>query len=178
MIVYIASPYTNYYDKQAAVDVQIDTFAILRDLGHEPIAPLLSHYIDQRHPTSYERWMQWCLAMVGACDVVLRLPGDSDGADREAAEAKKPGKPVVYGIDSFINPGAVYEVTGDAPYKLTAGSAINGKFSTASGTLVVGYDMHNSTGTVAHSLSGKQCTFTIDDLCIPSGDYPLINFEI
>lgn len=117
MIVYIASPYTSYAAKQAAVNMQIDAFAKLRDLGYEPIAPLLSHYIDQRHPASYERWLQWCLAMVGACDVVLRLPGDSDGADREVAEAQRLGKPVVYGIYSFVNPGTYYEVTGDAPYK-------------------------------------------------------------
>lgn len=113
MIIYIASPYTNYCDKQAAVDVQIDTFAILRDLGHEPIAPLLSHYIDQRHHASYERWMQWCLAMVGVCDVLLRLPGDSDGADREEAEARRLGKPVVYSIDEI------------APYKFIYASELH-----------------------------------------------------
>ena len=108
MIIYIASPYSSYADKQAAVDVQIDAFAILRDLGHEPIAPLLSHYIDQRHPASYERWLQWCMAMVSACDVVLRLPGASDGADREVAEAKRLGKPVVHSIDEIAPYKFVY----------------------------------------------------------------------
>lgn len=112
MIIYIASPYSSYADKQAAVNVQIDAFAILRDLGHEPIAPLLSHYIDRRHPASYERWLQWCLAMVGVSDVVLRLPGDSDGADREVAEARRLGKPVVYSIDEIAPYKFVYS---DAP---------------------------------------------------------------
>lgn len=111
-IIYIASPYSSYANKQAAVDAQIDAFATLRDLGYEPIAPLLSHYIDQRHPASYERWMQWCLAMVRVSDVLLRVGGASDGADREVAEARRLGKPVVYGIDSFINPGTVHEVAG------------------------------------------------------------------
>lgn len=100
-IIYIASPYSIYDDKQAAVDVQIDAFATLRDMGYEPIAPLLSHYIDQRHPASYDRWLQWCLTMVGVCDVVLRLPGDSVGADREVAEARRLGKPVMFGIDEI-----------------------------------------------------------------------------
>lgn len=112
MIIYIASPYSSYADKQAAVDAQMAAFATLRDLGHETIAPLLSHYIDQRHPASYARWLQWCLAMVAVSDVVLRLPGDSDGADREVAEARRLGKPVVYGIDGFVSPGTYYEVTG------------------------------------------------------------------
>lgn len=118
MIVYIASPYTAYADKQEAVSVQIDAFAILRDLGYEPIAPLLSHYIDQRHPASYERWLQWCLAMVGVCDVVLRLPGESAGADREAAEAKRLGKPVAYSIDEIAAYRHIYatDLPVDEPY--------------------------------------------------------------
>lgn len=102
-IVYIASPYSGYANPQDGVNIQIDTFAILRDLGYQPIAPLLSHYIDERHPASYERWMEWCLAMVGVADVVLRLPGESAGADREAAEARRLGKPVVYSIDELQN---------------------------------------------------------------------------
>lgn len=112
MIIYIASPYTNYYDKQDAVNVQIDTFAKLLELGHEPIAPVLSHYVDQRHPASYERRLQWCLAMVGVSDVLLRLPGDSDGADREVAEARRLGKPVVHGISEI------------APYKFIYASEL------------------------------------------------------
>lgn len=104
MIIYIASPYTACADKQDAVDVQIDAFAILRDLGHEPIAPLLSHYIDQRHPASYARWLQWCLAMVAVSDVVLRLPGASSGADAEVAEARRLGKRVVHSIDELTQP--------------------------------------------------------------------------
>lgn len=108
MIIYIASPYTSRADLQAAVNVQLDTFAVLLAIGHEPIAPLLSHYVDQRYPASYERWMQWCLAMVNVCDAVLRLPGDSLGADREVARAQQLGKLVFYSLeeiasrDSFI----------------------------------------------------------------------------
>lgn len=107
MIVYIASPYTSYANPLDAVSVQIDTFAILRDLGYQPIAPLLSHYVDVRHPASYDRWMEWCLAMVGVCDVVLRLPGASSGADREEATAKALGKPVVYSVDELLRLGTI-----------------------------------------------------------------------
>lgn len=116
MIIYIASPYSSYGDKQAAVNVQIDAFAALRDAGHQPIAPLLSHYVDQRHPASYERWMEWCKVMVSVSDMLLRVGGASDGADSEAAEARRLGKPVVYSLESIVNPSAVYEVIGDAPY--------------------------------------------------------------
>jgi|688.fasta_scaffold12342_25 hypothetical protein len=125
MIIYIASPYSGYDDKQAAVNVQIDAFAVLRDAGHQPIAPLLSHYVDERHPASYERWMQWCMTMVSVADLVVRLPGESKGADAEVAEARRRGIPVVYGVESIVNPGAVYEVTGDAPYTWADHQAAN-----------------------------------------------------
>lgn len=105
MIVYLASPYSRYANKLDAVAVQIDTFAILRDLGYQPIAPLLSHYIDELYPATYERWLEWCLAMVRVCDVVLRLPGESVGADREVAEARRLGKPVVHSIDELQRVG-------------------------------------------------------------------------
>ena len=125
MIIYIASPYTSYDDKQAAVNVQIDAFAALRDAGHQPIAPLLSHYVDECHPASYERWMQWCLAMVSVADLVVRLPGDSIGADLEVAEAKRRGIPVVYGVEAAAPYQGVHEVTGDAPYTWAEHQAAN-----------------------------------------------------
>jgi hypothetical protein len=125
VIIYIASPYSGYDDKQAAVNVQIDAFAVLRDAGHQPIAPLLSHYVDERHPASYERWMQWCMTMVSVADLVVRLPGESKGADAEVAEARRRGIPVVYGVESVVNPGTVYEVTGDAPHTWAEHQAAN-----------------------------------------------------
>lgn len=130
MIIYIASPYSSHADKQAAVDAQIDAFAVLRDAGHQPIAPLLSHYVDQRHPANYERWMQWCMAMVSVADLVVRLPGNSSGADREVAEARRLGKPVVYGVESVVNPGIVYDVVWHIPpddyppYQSTANAVV------------------------------------------------------
>jgi hypothetical protein len=125
LIIYIASPYSSYADKQEAVNVQIDAFAALRDAGHQPIAPLLSHYVDQRHPASYARWMEWCKVMVSVCDLLVRLPGKSDGADDEVAEARLRGIPVVYGVESVVNPGTYYEVTGDAPHTWAEHQAAN-----------------------------------------------------
>lgn len=101
MIIYIASPYTSYANRQDAIDVQLDVFAMLLAAGHQPIAPLLSHYVDQRHPASYERWIEWYLAMVDVSDAVLRLPGESPGADREVDRAVDTGKPVFYSMSEI-----------------------------------------------------------------------------
>jgi hypothetical protein len=122
MIIYIASPYSSYDDKQAAVNVQIDAFAALRDAGHQPIAPLLSHYIDERHPASYERWMQWCMTMVSVADLVVRLPGESKGADAEVAEARRLGKPVAYSIDEIVPYKFIYS---GSPYTWAEHQAAN-----------------------------------------------------
>jgi hypothetical protein len=110
MIVYIASPYTSHADKQSAVDAQIDAAGQLLLAGYEPIAPLLSHYIDLRYPLPYARWMQWCMALVAVSDAVLRLPGASVGADSEVARAQELGKPVAY---------SVQELAAFAPHAIT-----------------------------------------------------------
>lgn len=99
MIIYIASPYSSYADKMDAVKAQIDAFAALRDAGHEPVAPLLSHYVDLCYPADYNRWMQWALAILARCDAVLRLPGESSGADQEVTKARALGKPVYTSIE-------------------------------------------------------------------------------
>lgn len=135
MIVYIASPYSACAEPLDAVSVQIDTFAILRDLGYQPIAPLLSHFVDVRHPAHYDRWMEWCLAMVGVCDVVLRLPGASSGADREEATAKQLGKPVVYSVDELLQLGTITR----ADHRAANQQALDDIAAFLSGTLEIHY---------------------------------------
>lgn len=120
MIVYIASPYSTHADKQAAVNVQIDAFAALLAAGHEPVAPLLSHYVDQRYPTSYERWLRWCLAILARCDAVVRLPGASTGADREVAYAYALGKPVYTSVVEVIAAGRQREHVCKLPLRFQA----------------------------------------------------------
>lgn len=47
---------------------------------------------------SYEQWMDYDFAWLRQCQMVLRIPGDSPGADREVAEAQRLGLPVVYTV--------------------------------------------------------------------------------
>ena len=46
-------------------------------------------------------------AWLECSDIVLRLPGESPGADREVAYALELGKPVYEGIDALL---AAYEM--------------------------------------------------------------------
>jgi ABC-type sugar transport system substrate-binding protein len=41
------------------------------------------------------------MTMVSVADLVVRLPGESKGADAEVAEARRRGIPVVYSVESI-----------------------------------------------------------------------------
>jgi len=95
--IYIASPYTKG-DTALNVKAQIDVADELIDLGFAPFCPLYSHFQHMMHPRPYEDWIWLDNVWVLACDAVLRLPGESRGADGEVALAKANGIPVAYSI--------------------------------------------------------------------------------
>ena len=95
--VYIASPYT-IGDKKHNVKLQIDCANELINLEFAPFAPLLSHYLP---PQPYEKWLELDLEWLKCCDCLLRLEGESAGADKEVDAAISANKPVVYSIDEL-----------------------------------------------------------------------------
>jgi len=54
------------------------------------------------HPNTYDKWMEWDFAWIDVCDCLLRLPGESRGADLEVEHAKLRGIPVFYSIDDIL----------------------------------------------------------------------------
>jgi len=98
--VYIASPYT-LGDHLENVNVQFDMYSELMDLGFAPFAPLYSHFINERHQKSYDAWMQVDYEWIDVCDCLLRLPGESVGADLEVSYAMKIGIPVYYSLEEL-----------------------------------------------------------------------------
>jgi hypothetical protein len=99
--VYIASPYTKG-DVAVNVKRQIDTFDELMTLGYAPYAPLYSHFQHMVHPRPYQDWIAIDLEWVPACDVVLRLDGESSGADGEVAFARERGIPVMFSLADLV----------------------------------------------------------------------------
>jgi nucleoside 2-deoxyribosyltransferase len=99
--VYIASPYT-LGDQLENVNVQMDMYSELLDLGFLPFAPLYSHYVHERHPKSYDAWMEVDYEWINVCDCLLRLPGESGGADLEVKHAESKGIPVFYSVEDLI----------------------------------------------------------------------------
>lgn len=93
MRVYIAGPYTGGDVARNVANAILIGDAVLK-LGHTPHVPHLNHFWHLLHPGGYEQWMGLDLEWLAVCDVLLRLPGESPGADREVAEARRLGLPV------------------------------------------------------------------------------------
>jgi len=100
--VYIASPYT-LGDVAVNVKFQMDTFDELVNLGFAPFVPLYSHFQHMMHPRPYEDWVRLDFEWINVCDCLLRLGGESKGADAEVEYVKKLGIPVYYSIKDLVN---------------------------------------------------------------------------
>ena len=98
--IYIASPYTKG-DPAINVKIQMDCANRLMDLGFSPYVPLLCHFLHMANPRPYKDWMELDLDWIRVCDYLLRLPGESPGADREVEFAKSLNIPVVYSLAYF-----------------------------------------------------------------------------
>lgn len=93
--VYIASPYT-LGDIAVNVKFQMDIADVLIEFGFAPYVPLYSHFQHMAHPRPYDDWVKLDLAWVEVCDCLLRVGGESPGADNEVKYAKKLGKKIFH----------------------------------------------------------------------------------
>lgn len=84
--VYVAGPYTG---GDVAVNVRnaIEAANRLADLGYAPFVPHLTHFWHLVFPRPYAFWVTLDNQFLPHCDAILRLPGESPGADREVALA-------------------------------------------------------------------------------------------
>ena len=100
--VYIASPYT-IGDIAVNVKLQIDTADLLIEKGFAPFVPLYSHFQHLVHPRPYTDWTALDLEWITVCDCLLRIGGESKGADDEIKYAQDIVKiPVFYSINDII----------------------------------------------------------------------------
>jgi len=98
--VYIASPYT-VGNKEKNVWKSIEVAEELIEIGYVPFLPLLSHYWHIGSPHDYDYWMELDTDWLLKCDLVLRLPGESKGADQEVKRAIEERIAVVYSVDKL-----------------------------------------------------------------------------
>lgn len=99
-VIFVSSPYT-LGDVSENVQRQVEMAHRLMDYGFAPIAPLLSHYLELWRSRPWEEWMEVDLELVSRCDALLRLEGESRGADMEVAEARRLGIPVYFDFEAL-----------------------------------------------------------------------------
>ena len=63
---------------------------------------VLSVAAAQPTAATHADWLALDFAWLDVCDAVLRLPGDSDGADKEVAHAQERGIPVFTSIEELV----------------------------------------------------------------------------
>jgi hypothetical protein len=92
---YIAAPYT-------VPDPVENTNRVIRfaekvlKKGYFPVIPHLTLLWQAVNPKPPEFWYNYTMELMKRCDMVIRLSGFSEGADREVALANKLGIEVVY----------------------------------------------------------------------------------
>ncbi len=100
IVVYIACPYTL---GNVAVNVH-NAFKVadkLVELGYIPYIPIWTHFWHLVSPHPYEFWTELDDELLSRCDCVLRIAGESRGADAEVTLAQNLGIPVFYNIDDL-----------------------------------------------------------------------------
>jgi len=84
------------------LDLAISAARALIDAGFAPFTPHLSYHIDPVEEIPHDTWMTIELPWVAVADAVLRLPGESLGAEIETAEAMRLGIPVFSTIADLV----------------------------------------------------------------------------
>jgi hypothetical protein len=102
ILVYIASPYTV---GDTAINVRRSLIVADRlvKLGYLPYPPLHTHFWHFLIPHPYKFWMDMDYEWILHCDCLLRLPGESHGADEEVGWAAMNNIPVYYSIDELVH---------------------------------------------------------------------------
>lgn len=96
--VYVAGPYTKG-DVALNVRRAIEVGDELYNAGFAPFIPHLTHFWHMLFPRPYEQWLSLDNQWVPLCDILLRLKGESSGADKEADLAISNSVPVVYEVE-------------------------------------------------------------------------------
>ena len=100
MKVYVAGPYSTG-DVMLNIRAAVEAADQLVARGHIPYVPHVTGMWHLVSPRPYQWWLSYDEVWLRCCDAVLRLEGESAGADAEVLLAKRLYMPVYYGIDEL-----------------------------------------------------------------------------
>lgn len=108
--VYIAGPISKGNQFHNCADGILANRLVMM-LGGTPFCPHLSmltdvvcHAMSKLEPeyeVTYDEWLQMDFEWIDVCDVLLRLPGESKGADMEVEHARNRDIKVVFGLEEL-----------------------------------------------------------------------------
>ncbi len=98
--VYIAGPYSGG-DTMDNIAYAVRVADTLLDNNYIPYIPHLTGFWHFHSYKEYDIWLAYDLEWIDACDVLLRLEGDSPGADKEVEYAVQNKIPVFYNVDKL-----------------------------------------------------------------------------
>lgn len=112
--VYVAGPYS-HGDSGVNTNKAVKVGDRLLDAGMAPFIPHLFHFWHTMSPHSYDEWLNLDLAFLETCHILIRLDGDSPGADKEVELAHKLYIPVflesaLESVIQFYKNGSLYTV--------------------------------------------------------------------
>lgn len=94
LLIYLAGPYTEP-DPVENTHRMIRIADALLDAGFTPLIPHLTLAWHLVSPKRYETWLDYDRELLAHCDVLLRVPGYSNGATQETQYADELGIPVI-----------------------------------------------------------------------------------
>ena len=99
--VYVSGPISTSGDWKQNMKVMYRAGMELRRLGYAPFVPAAGPASAIGKGMTHEAWLECDFPYVEVADAVLRLPGDSRGADEECALADEIGVPVFGSIEEL-----------------------------------------------------------------------------
>lgn len=91
-MVYVAGPITS--NPFGCVRESVPVFLELREMGLVPFMPQWSVLPEMIEKIDYEVWLEHDFDIIRHCQAIVRLPGDSPGADREGMFGAELGIPI------------------------------------------------------------------------------------
>jgi hypothetical protein len=106
--VYVAGAYTKgNFDNNLRNAITAGNVCLELDLV--PFIPHLNHLWEIAYHHNYEVWLAYDMEWLMSCDCLLRLAGDSSGADMEVRYANINNIPVFYDISEIVEWRDKYE---------------------------------------------------------------------
>lgn len=100
--VYISGPLTSSGDPATNLQAAIEAHRELMQAGFAPLCPHLTLYVDPHAELPHGDWMAVDIPWVLESDCLLRLPGESKGADIEVHIATEAKIPVYHSISELL----------------------------------------------------------------------------